>query len=127
MFNRSRLLTSRRHRRTSPRDAKVRQYFLLQSLMVVFRILMMREHDMSGSLKTREMTSLVITRDRYSGQGSRDPGNLGPEFILKSETGTGSQIQNLPGLGPRLKFEKSGTLTGTQNQKIRDSGPGQKI
>ena len=46
---------------------------------------------------------------------SRSPGlrNLGPRsgLILKSETGIGTQIQNLRdlGLGPGLKFEKSGT------------------
>ena len=95
-----------------------------------------------------------------SGTGSpgfRSPGpeNLGPGLILKPRT----QIQNLRdlGLGPGLKFEKSGAqdldrdtskngteilsnpgcvpnsiilsflLTGTQNQKIRDSGPGLEI
>ena len=40
-------------------------------------------------------------------------GNLGPGsgLILKSGTGTGTQIQNLRDLGlrPGLKFEKSGT------------------
>ena len=39
------------------------------------------------------------------------PGNLGPgpELILKSGTGIGTQIQNLPDLGSALKFEKTGT------------------
>ena len=49
------------------------------------------------------------------GSRSPGPGNLGPGpglgLILKSGTGTGTQIQNLRdlGLGPGLKFEKSGT------------------
>ena len=63
--------------------------------------------------------------------GSRSPGsgNLGPGLILKSGTGTGTQIQNLrdPELGPGLKFEQirdrdrdtksenPGFGTGTQN------------
>ena len=47
------------------------------------------------------------------GSRSFGPGNLGlrPGLILKSGTGTGTQIQNFRDvrLGPGLKFEKSGT------------------
>ena len=51
----------------------------------------------------------------FPGSRSPGPGNLGPGpelgLILKSGTGTGTQIQNFRdlGLGPGLKFEKSGT------------------
>ena len=45
------------------------------------------------------------------GSRSLGPGNVEPGLglILKSGTGTGTQIQNLRDLGPGLKFEKSGT------------------
>ena len=66
------------------------------------------------------MRTSHVTQGSASGTGSPGsrspgPGNLGPGpglgLILKSGTGTGTQIQNLRdlGLGPGLKFEKSGT------------------
>ena len=43
------------------------------------------------------------------GSRSPGPGNLGPGLILKSGTGTGTQIRNLRDFGLGLRFEKSRT------------------
>ena len=73
----------------------------------------------------------------YTGVGIRDRVPGIPQSRSR-KSGTGTQIQNLRdlGLGPGLKFEKSGTRdwdqdasktgfgTGTQNWKIRDRGLG---
>ena len=62
--------------------------------------------------------------------GSRGPGNLGqglrPGLIIKSRTGTGTQIQYLRDWGPGLKSENPGSVTGTgpRNNNIRDTGLG---
>ena len=64
--------------------------------------------------------------------GSRNPssGNLGPVpglgLILKSGTGTGTQIQNFRklGRGPGLKFEKSGTRDRNRDAKSENPGFG---
>ena len=81
----------------------------------------------------------MLLRDRHPGQGPRHPAvpvpkiwdqmdQRHPGFILKSGTGTGTQIQNFRDLGLGLKIpakkSETGTGTGTQNQIIRDSGPG---
>ena len=61
-------------------------------------------------MKKKKSPELRI-QDQRSSSGTGFPGFLGPGLILKSGTGTGIQIQNLRdlGLGPGLKFEKSGT------------------
>ena len=82
----------------------------------------------------------IFTKSQYSGtQGSASgtgfPGYCspglgsqgpGPGLILKSETGTGTQIQILRDLGlePGLKFEKSGTEdrdSDSRDEGFRDS------
>ena len=59
-----------------------------------------------GSAYQRSASGTGSPRSRSLGPGNLEPG-LG--LILKSGTGTGTQIQNLRDLGPGLKFEKSGT------------------
>ena len=89
-----------------------------------------------------ENLGILIDRcweDRGSVSGTRSPGNmgqgLGPGLIIKSETGTGSQIHYLRDSGPwpGLKYEKSGIrdwdrdsskYPETRNSKIRDAGLG---
>ena len=74
---------------------------------------------------------VVANRGRHPGQGPRDPAvpvleiwDRDWDSFSKSGAGTGTQIQNLRdlGLGPGLKFEKSGTRNWDRDASKRDSG-----
>ena len=91
---------------------------------------------MTSISKVSWVSNEALFDKRYSTQGSAygtgslgsrspGPGNLGPGprlgLILKSGTGTVTQIQNLRylGLGPGLKFEKSGTRDWDRDASIQ--------